>query len=69
MQSFSATSHIIGPRQRYIDHTGDWSRAREVGDMGVVVTRPDQRVCWRHDTLASDPQAELKRVMNAILAR
>jgi 2,4-dichlorophenol 6-monooxygenase len=62
-------AHVIGPRQHYIDHTGDWSRAREVGDTGVVVTRPDQHVCWRHDNLASDPTAELLRVMNAILAR
>lgn len=62
-------TYVIGPRQPYIDHTGDWARAREVGDTGCVLTRPDQHVCWRHDALANDPSAELTRVMSAILAR
>ena len=61
--------HIIGPRQEYIDHTGDWARAREVGDTGCVITRPDQHVCWRADTVHSDPAAELSRVFSTILSR
>ena len=62
-------AHVIGPRQAYVDHTGDWARAREVGDSGCVLTRPDQHVCWRHDTMAGDPVAELTRVLTAVLAR
>lgn len=62
-------AHVIGPRQRYVDHTGDWARAREVGDAGCVITRPDQHVCWRNDALADDPKAELTRIFTAILAR
>ena len=62
-------THVIGPRQTYVDHTGDWARAREVGDAGCVLTRPDQHVCWRHDALAADPVAELTRVLTAVLAR
>ncbi|MBC7737980.1 MAG: FAD-dependent monooxygenase [Candidatus Saccharibacteria bacterium] len=62
-------THVIGPRQTYIDHTGDWARAREVGDAGCVLTRPDQHVCWRHDAMAADPVAELTRVLTAVLAR
>ena len=62
-------AHIIGPRQEYVDHTGDWARAREVGDAGCILTRPDQHVCWRHEGTAGDPTLELTRVMTAILAR
>ena len=62
-------AHVIGPRQTYIDHSGDWARAREISDSGCIVTRPDQHVCWRIDTMADDPKAELTRVMTAILAR
>ena len=62
-------AHIIGPRQQYIDHTGDWSRANEIGDAGCVITRPDQHVCWRTDAMADAPAAELTRVLTAILSR
>ncbi len=63
------TAHVIGPRQPYVDHTGDWARAREVGDAGCVLTRPDQHVCWRHDGADVDHAAELTRAMSTILAR
>lgn len=62
-------AHVIGPRQNFVDHTGDWARAREVGDAGCVLTRPDQHVCWRHDGVAADPTGELMRVLTAVLAR
>ena len=62
-------AHVIGPRQEYIDHTGDWARAREIGDSGCIITRPDQHVCWRSDALAADPSAELSRVLTAVLSR
>ncbi|MEO0487826.1 MAG: FAD-dependent monooxygenase [Pseudomonadota bacterium] len=61
--------HVIGPRQAFADHTGDWARSREVGDSGCILVRPDQHVCWRQDAVAGDPEAELTRVMSAILAR
>ena len=62
-------AHVIGPRQDFVDHTGDWARAREFGDSGCIITRPDQHVCWRNDSLVDDPVAELTRVMTSILAR
>ncbi|NRB05058.1 MAG: 2,4-dichlorophenol 6-monooxygenase, partial [Rhodobacteraceae bacterium] len=62
-------AHVIGPRQEYIDHTGDWARAREIGDSGCILTRPDQHVCWRSDAMADDPTSELTRVLSQILAR
>ncbi|WP_187971990.1 FAD-dependent oxidoreductase [Aquibium microcysteis] len=62
-------AHVIGPRQRWQDFTGDWARAREVRDSGVVLTRPDQHVAWRSETMAADPAAEIRRVLTQILAR
>ena len=62
-------AHIIGPRQQYVAHTGDWARAREVGDAGCVITRPDQHVCWRHDGGNVDHAGELTRVFRKILAK
>ena len=62
-------AHVIGPRQEYMDYTGDWARAREVGDSGCIITRPDQHVCWRHDGAPDNAEAELTRVFKTILAR
>ncbi|MGI6854582.1 FAD-dependent oxidoreductase [Mesorhizobium sp. 1B3] len=62
------TVHVIGPRQEWQDLTGDWARLREVRDSGIVLTRPDQHVCWRRETIAADPVAELGRVLQSVLA-
>lgn len=61
-------AHIIGPRQRWQDFTGDWARAREVRDSGIVLTRPDQHVCWRRETLVGNPEVELRRVFKQLLS-
>ncbi len=61
--------HVIGPRQKYVDHTGDWARASEISDTGCLLVRPDQHVAWRADEMQSDPAGELDRVMTTILAR
>lgn len=60
---------VIGPRRPIEDHTGDWARAREITDSGVLLVRPDQHVAWRAERLAADPAAELRRVLSAILDR
>ena len=62
-------THVIGPRQPWQDHYGDWARAREVGDAGVVLVRPDHHVAWRSEGLAADPASELRRVLKTILDR
>jgi 2,4-dichlorophenol 6-monooxygenase len=62
-------AHTIGPRQQWQDFTGDWARAREVRDAGVILVRPDQHVAWRHEAAAADPAAELRRVLTSILDR
>jgi 2,4-dichlorophenol 6-monooxygenase len=61
--------HVIGPRRRIVDHTGDWARAREITDSGCVLTRPDQHVAWRAERMSDDPAGDLRRVLKKILAR
>ena len=63
------TVHVSGPRRQYVDHAGDWARAREITDSGCVLVRPDHHVAWRIDGLPEDPTAELSRVMTKILSR
>ncbi|WP_330166408.1 FAD-dependent oxidoreductase [Rhizobium sp. C4] len=62
-------SHVIGPRQQWQDHYGDWARAREVDDAGVVLVRPDHHVAWRSKGMPADPAGELRRVLKRILDR
>ncbi len=62
-------THLVGPRRKVLDHTGDWARLRETRDSGAVLVRPDHHVCWRADTITADPVAALRRVMTSILAR
>lgn len=60
---------VIGPRRTFIDHEGEWARAREVGDSGCVLVRPDQHVAWRAEEMVADPAGELTRVLSTILDR
>ena len=62
-------THMIGPRQTYIDHSGDWARASEIRDNGCLLVRPDHHVCWRSETASPSSKAALLRVMRSILAR
>ena len=62
-------AHVIGPRRDIVDHHGDWARAREVGEGGCVLVRPDQHVAWRAEELSGNPEADLTRVLAAILHR
>ncbi|QBR03508.1 FAD-dependent monooxygenase [Paraburkholderia pallida] len=60
---------VIGPRQRYADHTGDWARVREISDSGCVLVRPDHHVAWRTFALQNDPEGELRTVLQRVLSR
>ena len=62
-------SHLIGPRQNFADHGGDWARACEIADDGCLLVRPDHHVAWRSPALSADPQADLTRALRAILDR
>lgn len=61
-------AHVIGPRREWTDPAGDWARAREVRDGGIVLVRPDQHVCWRREAMVDDPVAELTRALKSVLA-
>ncbi len=65
----SIRTHIIGPRQIYADHSGDWARAREIADTGCLLVRPDHHVAWRTSEMLADPTSELVRVFDQLLAR
>jgi 2,4-dichlorophenol 6-monooxygenase len=62
-------AHVIGPGREYIDVYEDWARAREVGEDGCVLVRPDAHVAWRSDGLVGDPETELGHVLAAVLGR
>ncbi len=62
-------THVIGPRQAYVDHTGDWARINEIADNGCLLVRPDHHIAWRSPAMAEKPDAALERVLKHILAR
>ena len=61
-------AHVIGPGREYQDLYDDWARAREVGEDGCVLVRPDMHVAWRANGMADDPAAELLDVLSRVLA-
>ena len=61
-------AHVIGPAREYQDLYEDWARAREVGEDGCVLVRPDMHIAWRANAMADDPAAELLDVMSRVLA-
>jgi 2,4-dichlorophenol 6-monooxygenase len=62
-------THVIGPRQAYVDHSGEWARASEIRDSGCLLVRPDHHVCWRTPGMSDAPRKELLRVVRQVLAR
>jgi 2,4-dichlorophenol 6-monooxygenase len=60
-------SHLIGPRRKITDHSGDWARASEISDAGCLLIRPDHHVAWRAAEITSDPKADLTRVLRSLL--
>ena len=50
-------AHVIGPGREHIDLYEDWARAREVGEDGCVLVRPDAHVAWRSAGLRRRPGA------------
>ena len=63
----SISVHLIGPRRKITDHTGDWARASEISDSGCLLIRPDHHVAWRAAAMTANPTADLHRVLQAIL--
>lgn len=59
---------VIGPGREYEDLFGDWAEAREVGEAGCVLVRPDEYVAWRAQD-AADAEKRLIDVFGRILGR
>ena len=56
----------IGPSEDYEDPFGDWARASEIEDDGVLLVRPDQFIAWRQRVRAADCDAALRATLAAI---
>jgi 2,4-dichlorophenol 6-monooxygenase len=67
--AMTITVHKIGPRQQWQDLVGDWANLSEIRDSGALLVRPDHHVAWRAEGMVADPEAELRRVLNAILKK
>ena len=58
----------IGPGRELVDHYGDWAEAREVGETGCVLVRPDAHVAWRAAD-AADAESRLSKALGSILGK
>lgn len=47
----------------------DWAEVHGTTPQGAVLVRPDGFVAWRAEGMAADPEAELDRVLAAVLCR
>jgi len=62
-------AHVIGPGRDYQDYAGDWASAREIGEAGCILARPDQFVAYRHPTAAVDAKAKLTQALSRVLGK
>jgi 2,4-dichlorophenol 6-monooxygenase len=66
-RGITINTRVIGPRRDYEDHVGDWARAREIGDSGCLLVRPDHHVAWRAMKVSAMAGNDLNAALNAIL--
>jgi len=59
---------VIGPGHELTDLYGDWAEAREIGEDGCVLVRPDAHVGWRAARSGHERQ-RLLEAMSSILGR
>jgi 2,4-dichlorophenol 6-monooxygenase len=57
---------VIGPGRDFTDLYGEWAEAREIGESGCLLVRPDAHVGWRAAE-AGDEQNRLSAAVTAIL--
>ncbi|NJM29203.1 MAG: FAD-dependent monooxygenase [Rhizobiales bacterium] len=60
-------TRVIGPRRDFEDHTGDWARAREIGDGGCLLVRPDHHVAWRAAKASATAEKDLSSAFKTLL--
>jgi 2,4-dichlorophenol 6-monooxygenase len=58
---------IIGPRQTFEDHTGDWANTREITDSGCLLVRPDHHVAWRAFKASANAELDLSTALTKIM--
>ncbi len=68
-RGITITTRVIGPRRDFEDHTGDWARAREIGDSGCLLVRPDQHVAFRAMKASKTAERDLGAALTAILGQ
>ena len=54
---------------KLLDPRCTWLRRRGIGPDGAILVRPDRFVAWRSIGASADPEAELARALEQILAR
>ena len=59
---------VIGPGRDLTDLYGEWAEAREIGESGCLLLRPDAHVGWRADQ-AGNEEIRLLEAIARILAR
>jgi len=66
---FAVSENLCLYQRRRWRHVGSLRglRAREVGEDGCVLVRPDMHIAWRANGMADDPAAEPLDVMSRIL--
>jgi 2,4-dichlorophenol 6-monooxygenase len=68
-RGITISTRVIGPRRDFEDHTGDWARAREIGDSGCLLVRPDQHVAFRSPSASKSAGKDLAAALNKILGK
>ena len=61
-------SFVIGPGRELEDPFGEWAAAREMGDAGCVLVRPDMHVAWRAQD-AAEAERRLVGALGHVLGR
>jgi 2,4-dichlorophenol 6-monooxygenase len=59
---------VIGPGRDFTDLYGEWAEAREIGESGCLLVRPDAHVGWRAAE-AGDEESRLGAAVGHILGR
>jgi 2,4-dichlorophenol 6-monooxygenase len=62
-QGIGIEGFVIGPGRDLTDLYGEWADAREIGETGCLLIRPDAHVGWR----ASEGGNEEKRLASAVV--
>lgn len=60
---------VVGPGRDYQDPYGDWARLKAIDDAGCLLTRPDNHICFRHQTTPLDAPRILEQALRQVLGR